>query len=193
MGLVAGGALAASVSGQTLPDIISIADWYATLCEAAGGADCTADPEAAAAGLPPIDSVSHWGLLSGTVPPGVSHRSVLHASNAAVINGSWKLVVGKQPYSGWTGPKYPNNTGSQPPPGHGWVHDCHAGCLYNVVDDPTEHADLAGTEPDRLAAMQQQLDELNKANFNPDRGRGDPRACTQAVANGGFYGPFVGL
>ena len=191
---MAGGALASSLRNQTLPDIISIADWYATLCEAGGGSDCTTDPESAAVGLPPIDSISHWGLLSGAVPPGAGLRNVLHASDAALINGSWKLVVGKQPMAGWTGPKYPNNTGLQPSflP-KGWVHDCRSGCLYNIVNDPTEHDDLAEdpAQQVRLAQMQKQLAELNAGNFNPDRGQGDRRACVQAEKNGGFYGPFV--
>ena len=163
---------------------------------AGGGteADCIADPEAEAANLPAVDSMSHWGLFVGLAALGSGNRTVLHASDAALIVGDYKLVVGKQPMAGWTGPTYPNNSGVQPSfiP-KGWVHDCHTGCLFNVREDPTEHANLADSQPGRLAAMQKQLDNLNQNNFNPNRGRGDKRACERAVVNGGFYGPFVGL
>ena len=39
--------------------------------------------------------------------------------------------------------------------------------------------------------MQDRLAELNKNNFNPDRGEPDQQACVQAAASGGFYGPFI--
>ena len=43
------------------------------------------------------------------------------------------------------------------------------------------------------AAMARLLDAANQGVFAPDRGAGDQAACRQAVKNGGFYGPFVGL
>ena len=67
------------------------------------------------------------------------------------------------------------------------------GCLYDLLSDPTEHNDLSSdaAHAQQLQQMASQLQELNKNNFAPDRGNPDKAACTQAVKNGGFYGPFV--
>ena len=83
----------------------------------------------------------------------------------------YKLVVGEQPYSVWTGELYPNcstfdhfsamngpffvdvralgeeiHFGATPSETAKltWAHNCgDAGCLVNLADDPTEHVDLA--------------------------------------------------
>ena len=60
---VAGGAVPAARRGTTESGLIEIADWYTTFVTLAG-----ADPRdaaAAAAGLPPVDGVDMWPLLSG--------------------------------------------------------------------------------------------------------------------------------
>ena len=60
---VSGGFLPATVRGTRHSGLVALWDWYATLCSLAG-VDAT-DVRAAAAGLPPIDSVDHSGLLLG--------------------------------------------------------------------------------------------------------------------------------
>lgn len=65
-GFVAGGALPASVAGSRIDGVggfLHIADFYATFAEVAGVDP--ADARAAKAGLPPIDSLSMWPMLSG--------------------------------------------------------------------------------------------------------------------------------
>ena len=62
-GFVSGGALPASVRGTPVDGLISVADWYTTFC-ALAGVDPT-DHKAAAAGLPPVDGLNMWPLLSG--------------------------------------------------------------------------------------------------------------------------------
>lgn len=189
---VSGGIVAPSLRGTSFSGMISIADWLGTFCEGANGIDCNADPEAEREGLPPIDSISHWKQFTGQ--PGGAARTVLHASSQALIVNDMKIIVGRMEMSGWTGPQYLNNTGTQPsyiPPG--WVHDCGKGCLFNITSDPTEHVDLAETEPTILGQLQGHLKDLNKKLFMPDRGFGDKQACTQAEKNGGYYGPFIGL
>ena len=60
---VAGGAVPAARRGTTEPGLIEIADWYTTFASLAG-----ADPRdaaAAAAGLPAVDGLDMWPLLSG--------------------------------------------------------------------------------------------------------------------------------
>lgn len=58
-----GGWLPADTRGTTYSGIVAVWDWYATFCDIAG-VDAT-DHRAAAAGLPPIDSVSFLKVLLG--------------------------------------------------------------------------------------------------------------------------------
>ena len=56
---VSGGALPPAVRGTISNELITVWDWYSTFVEGIAGGDAT-DHRAAAAGLPPIDSVNHW-------------------------------------------------------------------------------------------------------------------------------------
>jgi arylsulfatase A-like enzyme len=187
---VSGGYLPAQMRGTTLDAYIHIADWYATFCAIAGVSPV--DTEAAAVGLPPVDGVNVWPVISGETQTGP--RDVIHLSTQAVISQRYKLVTGVQAMNGWTGPTYPNTTGPQPTfVPLGWDFDCGAGCLFDIMLDPNEHVDLASSQPAVLASMQQLLASLNATYFNPNRGNPDPAACQQAVKYGGFYGPFAHL
>ena len=113
------------------------------------GADPT-DHRALAAGLPPIDSIDHWGFLTGktavsprnTIPLGSCSAAPdedafcqTKGNMPATVNGVvsylgagadrrlWKLLVGRIPLAGWTGPRYPNGTGAVTP-----TVDCGTGC-----------------------------------------------------------------
>ena len=222
---VSGGVLPPRVRGTQLNALCHIADWLATFAALAGVNDTT-DHEAAAAGLPPVDSVNLAPLL---VPPRslVAHdevvegastegdnakelgaRSELQLSSQALLTRGdrgelYKLVVGWQTASGWVGGTYPNATGHQPLPSPTheypplkfgtWAFDCGQGCLFDVAADETEHNDISQSHSTLVDAMRTRLDTLNKKNYEPDRGEGDPAACRIAEERyGGFYGPFVG-
>ena len=60
---VSGGYLPPAVRGTAIDEPVHIADWYATYCALANVSSF--DPVAAAAGLPPVDSLNVWPLLSG--------------------------------------------------------------------------------------------------------------------------------
>ena len=205
---VGGGARALPVAargGRVLAgptDLMHISDWYATLADMAGVDISSENVIAAATGLPPLDSLSMWPLITGTNT--TSPRNELQLSTQALVQCStaaagalnqstcYKLVVGKQPMNGWTGPRYPNASGPQPTfiP-KGWEHNCGAGELYDILGDPTEHVNLAAAQPALLAAMQARLAQLNEGYFDPKRGKPDHAACKAAKARGGYYGPFV--
>ena len=85
----------------------SISRRYATFCEIAG-VDPT-DTAAAAAGLPPIDSISAaplLGLVDGSTGKGsrwkqAAARTEIHLSSMALLDSDgWKLVTGVQPQTG---------------------------------------------------------------------------------------------
>jgi len=63
-----------------------------------------------------------------------------------------------------------------------------------VAADPTEHVDLAARLPSVLGNLSARLAELNRHNYDPDRGQGDERACAAAADHyRGFYGPWIGV
>ena len=65
------------------------------------------------------------------------------------------------------------------------------GCLFELASDPTEHVDVAATEPAALAMLKARMAAMQPLLFQPDRGSKDERACDQVRLNGGFYGPWI--
>jgi len=111
-------------AGSRLDGLVSIADIYATLA-ALAGVDPT-DQRAAAANLPPIDSLDLVPYLMGTVD--ASPRSAIHLDlNAAVARLAdgrlWKLIIGVEPKGCWSGPLSPNASSAAP----GSYPDCIGG------------------------------------------------------------------
>ncbi len=109
---------------------------YGTFASLAGITDFS-DKSAAAAGLPPVDSVPLWPYLSGAQPH--SPRTVVELGSCATSDkgddafcgkrgtnttvqglikderqtgsgGLWKVLIGSVWQAGWTGPEFPNNT-----------------------------------------------------------------------------------
>ena len=70
------------------------------------------------------------------------------------------------------------------------VHcDQGEGCLYDIINDPSEHYNLASKMPDKLKEMQKRLSEYQATHFSPDCGQITPLACEAAL---GKYGGFSG-
>lgn len=192
---MSGGFVPAAVRGTRIGGMIHGCDWYTTFC-ALAGVDAT-DRRAAAAepALPPVDGVNVWPLISGE--NSTSPRSEVHVSSGALVSGTWKLLVGKVKDAGWTGPVFPNSSTSA---SVNQALDCGKdGCLFDVVNDPTEQADVAAANPDVVTRLNARLAELNKGNYgNSDKGVDDcpagtagPCACWKAAhIYGGFFGPF---
>ena len=161
---------------------------YATF--AALGGVSSADPRAEAAGLPPPDSLNLWPYLSGAVDS--SPRTSFQVDDRCIVTDGFKLLIGIQKGSCWSGPHVPNATETDCVT----VVDCgRGGCLFDVMSDPSEYTNLASdpAHASRLTAMQAQLTEANLKIFSPNRGTPDPRACAQVKVNGGFWGPFADL
>ncbi len=188
-------------------------DWLATWAHLGGVADIT-DHKAAAAGLPPVDSLNMWPLISGA--NGTSPRTeIVVGSNvggdesgrtsgvttvAALIRPPWKLLLGEGPgdildMAGHPGPQSPNSTavifsnltqvcGRSP----------ETGCLYDIFADPTEMHNVASEQPAVYNEMYAAILELNKTVYSPIRGSDDGLACEKASGDyGGFWGPFLFL
>eukprot|EP01052_Picozoa_sp_SAG31_P026846 SAG31_NODE_2464_length_5655_cov_2.777898_5_plen_265_part_00 len=120
-----------------------------------------------------------------------------HGGDAAYMLWPFKLLVGRVQQSGWCGKVHPNTTKK-------WdsfksVEQCNdtatgkIGCLFDVRADPGEHNDLAMLPTHQAIAedIYRRMQAAEQHWFNPDRGEPDSRACAQAKANGGFWGPFL--
>ena len=183
-------------TGARLDGLVSIADIYATVA-ALAGVDPT-DQRAAAANLPPIDSLDLVPYLMGAVD--ASPRSAIHLDlNAAVARLAdgrlWKLIVGVEPKGCWSGPLSPNASSAAPglyPDCIGGDVDCGEGCLFDLLLDPAETNNVAADNPETLQGMRALLAEFNLHIFNPTRTGGDANlAVSAAVGWGGYVGPWL--
>ena len=200
-----GGLIPAARRGTVENAFMGSEDWFRTFCSLAG-----ADPEdarAAAAGLPPVEGFDLWPLLSGVnaTPPraevwlGSNHPGDTDSSDSPMVQGliradGWKVLYGNVIENAWTSAYYPNATTN-------WCDTCPLDCgtidaptcLFNILDDPTEHVNQAAARPDIVAAMSARLKELQAGIFAPDRGKPDDKDACHAgdVTWAGFVGPFA--
>uniref|UniRef100_A0A7S2RQN2 Sulfatase N-terminal domain-containing protein n=1 Tax=Mucochytrium quahogii TaxID=96639 RepID=A0A7S2RQN2_9STRA len=205
---VSGGYVPLKMRGTILDDPIHIADWYATLCAIADVDPF--DEKGQAAGLPPVDSINHWPLLSGQTPLGSGARKELHISRKTLIQLEtvegklhyWKLVTGGDgAIFDYVPEKY--MTFDVHANGYGLTalrntltkgRNCEKGCLFDIYADPGEDNEVTKLYPEKVAEMMSRLTELNKNNFNPDRGQPTELGCRVAEKQyGGFYGPFYDM
>ncbi len=213
----------AFVSGGFLPQhrrgvkehaLFSVADWYATYAFLAGATDSElVDSRAELAGLPPVDSINCWSVIDGTsacrreIPIGETSAIAYNADGDALVGAIirddyYKIILGpsSQRYGVGqdvlTGPIYPNN--SLPP----LIPVLHpkvcgrspdTGCLFNVLNDPSENDNLAELMPDLFSEMLSRIDEIQATVYSPVRGHRDPAACEQASHNGFYWGPFIDI
>jgi arylsulfatase B len=197
--------LPAAVRGTKFHGMIAGHDWFATLCELGGVS--AVDTRAAAAGLPPVDSLSMVDVLMGrndTSPrvelalgtPAVDARGVQRGVVGGLIQWPWKLLLGDVQMGGWQGPRFPNAStdthcfdalsvlASKEPipcaPACLCIAHCGStGCLFNLEDDPTEHTDVAEREPAMARRLLTRARALN--------------STTLAPAHGGLYNPDRGV
>jgi len=204
---VTGGFVPASVRGTKSEEYIHMADWYGTFARLAG-----VDPEdhqGVQAGLPPVDSVDVWPMLTGRntssarteIPLCVEFEvggehglPKLIGNTSALIMGDYKLLTGPEPMAYWQGPAFP--TASSGKYGellnwHNWQL-CGLGCLYNIREDPTEQKNLALHMPGKLIAMRERLQQLRKSQYQERSDLSQAAACAKQIGqNGGFYGPWM--
>jgi len=191
--LASGGLIPKSVHGTKVEGLIGIEDWYTTFCGLAGVDSF--DKSAAEVGLPPVDGIDVWPLISGKNLTGPRTEILLgtqtfqNTTVGGIISGRYKLITGLQEMSGWQGPFFPNSTFWEAELA---LQNCGNGCLFDIYADPTEHFDLAKSNPTTAAELLAKIQEAQKTVFDPYRGQADPRAC-EAVRgkNKGFWGPFL--
>jgi len=191
---MSGGFLPKAVQGTKQEEMIHIADWYRTLAEGIAGVDPT-DGLAAASGLPAIDSLNLWPLLSGQGTANPRAEAGLLVTAHMLVKGRWKYVSGGQDMieAEWGGPQYPNETTVTDPIDKHSFKCPFQGCLYDVVADPTEHHEVSAANPDVVAAMKAELQKQAKTIWSTSHKTDS--ACKEAARSiyGGFYGPWKEL
>jgi hypothetical protein len=132
------------------------------------------------------------------IPGELDMPAPIIGTQAGIVVGDMKLIMGTEvSQTVWTGPTFPN--ASTPwtidgvPPSFQCSTPYKIGCLFNVSADPTEHNDLAESQPEVAKRLLDRLRVYSATYFNPDRGDHDPRACKQVQKNKGFYGPWLEL
>lgn len=208
---VSGGLIPEKMRGKVLEDYIHISDWYTTFC-ALASVDPT-DFTATQKGLPPVDGINQWPLLSGQVA--TNGREELYIATTILINKQWKLITGadvgninqqqaKSPtlvpfnyYLNGYGEDIliqkvvfaDGNLSSQAVPQEYRAMDCAQGCLFNIWADPSESTEVGAQYPDELARMIQRLQVLNTHAYDPYRGpiQVDLEQCG-VQQQAGFYG-----
>lgn len=203
-----GGAIPPPMRGTKSQAFVAIEDWFVTFCGLAG-----VDPHddrAAAAGLPPVNGLDVWPVLSGANASSGRRMQFLGSSDgtpgvgATVVQGviraqdGYKLLLGDVNPAFWQGPTFPNaSSGGNfsslacgDPEAKGAAYG--PGCLFNVLEDPHETNDLATTYPHIVAELRARVAEAQATVYSPNRGAPDHHLfCKQAVENGGFIGPFL--
>eukprot|EP00928_Gymnodinium_smaydae_P091825 TRINITY_DN75573_c0_g1_i1.p1 TRINITY_DN75573_c0_g1~~TRINITY_DN75573_c0_g1_i1.p1 ORF type:complete len:393 (-),score=29.47 TRINITY_DN75573_c0_g1_i1:293-1372(-) len=197
---VSGGYIPAEKRGSKSRELIHMSDWYTTFCSLAGVEHF--DQRAARAGLPPIDGIDQSALLVGKGT--VGKRTEIHHSARALTKNNWKLIMGGlTPLEITHRDNYSDvqNFGDDIIPYDDYmtgydaplellrnVKNCSAGCLYDVISDPTEFTNVATEFPSVVKDLKARLLVLNKGIFHKYRGISDRRGCSKWH---GFYGPFV--
>ena len=188
-----GGLLPAKMQGKTSEGFIHIADWYTTFCKLAG-----VDVSDSGPGKFPVDGLDVWPIITGENTT-TQHSNIVLSYDfgdaGAIIMGDYKLIVGKQSEGCdslmWTPLDYPCHDG---PKGE----NCDPYCLYNIVDDPSEHKELSQKEPEILKKMLKQYNEYAKEPRDmQDQGvhseadlPTDNTACTYMKQHGEYWQPW---
>ena len=199
--IISGGYLPKSRRGQIENGMIHITDWYSTFC-ALNDIDPD-DKRAKKAGLPPIDSMNMWPMISGENL--TSPRYEIYVDNNTLIQGNYKLINDTNiNFATWTGYVYPNSS-TPLQPVDGVKLDCKSSaCLFDVVNDMTEHNNIANDNNDIVDRMLKRLDEV-KQGFYENNEKGFETLCPSNVSEtncscwmafnyyNGFYGPYETL
>lgn len=185
---IGGGFLPKAAQGTTLNGYMHASDWYPTFCGLAG--IDAADPNPEATEIPGVDGFDLWPYISGEVAS--SPRSEIMISsedNGGIINGSYKMIMGVQSYGFWTSPNYPNASTDHSKEKE---VDCGDGCLFDIVDDPSEYEDLARKMPEKLAQLKELWQKRSATKYWPAKMAPDTKKCKAYVASHkGFLGPYL--
>ena len=117
-------------------------------------------------------------------------------SQAALIRGRFKLIIGATCPAHWAGPISPNASSAKEAPER---YDCGTGgCLFDIFADPGEHTrlDALSTHAMVLRSMQQRVTELNATVYqtayddSPLTAEECASPAMQAIQRSGVWAPW---
>ena len=146
--------------------------------------------------IPNIDSMNIWQLIDGSNE--TSPRTIIPLSSvdslygSGYIHGNYKVVLGTQNGLGFfTGPQSPNATNHYQDAG------CPKGCLFDIINDPTEHIDIQSNNTQIFTQLMNEMYAISNTSYQTDcygipinSSEAETNANNQKVANGGVWGPY---
>ena len=191
---VSGGYLPESRRGKIENGMIHITDWYATFADIIGF-DPT-DERAKKSGLPPIDSMNMWPLITGE--NSTSPRTEYPVNDWVLIQNNYKYIVNTSlNWASWGGYLFPNSTSPDHPIQYTMLN-CSNGCSFNLENDMTEHVNVINENSDIAKKMNDRLEELKKGYYSnnepgiplcPDNINISCQCWAAFNLYDGFYGP----
>eukprot|EP00051_Salpingoeca_urceolata_P004675 m.66817 g.66817 ORF g.66817 m.66817 type:complete len:498 (+) comp13783_c0_seq1:60-1553(+) len=178
---VSGGYLPKARRGKNLTAPVHVCDWYATFCGLAGVS--AADNHS---GVPPIDSLDQWPVISGASSDPV--RNSMFPGSGVLYQDPYKLIATSAGTAKWSGPLYPKVPATGPKDA-----GCSekTPCLYDIVADPQERNNIAKDHSEVVKDMLARVTELNKGVFE---GKGPDNITAKMVCEashkaGGYLVP----
>jgi arylsulfatase A-like enzyme len=136
-------------AGLRIKEPMHVIDWYPTLVTLAGG---SLEQKTA------IDGKDVWPMITkGAKSPHDTILSVQSPERAALRMGDWKLILNAGVAGGGNAAESTPKKGRKKEAANGKGVE-----LYNLATDIGESTDLAGKEPERVAAMRARLAEMLK-------------------------------
>jgi arylsulfatase I/J len=181
---VTGGFLPRAMRGINISAPIHICDWYATFSLLAGVS--AADDHA---GVPSIDALDQWSVLSNTSAPAV--RAEIYPASGILLQGRWKLVATGAGHAQWSGPLYPKDPATGP---DSLSCNTKVPCLFDIIADAGEHNDVSNTNTDVVKVMSARLAVLDATQWSPTVPSVPPTGNAGSVCNatlkaGGYLTP----
>merc|ERR1719329_1386425 len=198
---MSGGFVPPQMRGKRSESMMHVADWYSTLTQGIAGMDPT-DKEAEASGLPPIDSLNMWPTLSGKVQASPRDSVGILVNKNTLVFGRWKYIRGGEKLRGWSvgNAEYPTEEAESNAIDDKTFQCPPAGCLFDVVTDPTEREELSAQRPEQVRWMRAEMEKQAASiwsinNIRPEGTKPwqNKKACDTAARElyHGFLGPFL--
>ena len=145
------------------------------------------DPRDDHDGVPPVDSIDQWPVLSGQ--SALPARAEVFVASGVLVQSNYKLITTHAGDARWTGPLFPKvpATGTRD-----ITCSKKTPCLFDVVKDPSERTNIAPEHPDVVAKMQARLGNLMDGIFEGEGvpGATNHKVCEASATNGMWLTPF---
>eukprot|EP01084_Bolivina_argentea_P071225 129521_1 len=191
--VISGGILPNKMVGKSLNGLVHLLDLHSTFCELSG-VDCNETNKNAPSNM---DSVNMWDYFSGKISESPrtqivhEHDMYTNITYGALRSGDYKIIVHNESLASWYGQFSPNETWQN---SYKYINACSVNkpCLFNVIDDPTEHDDLNDKLPNVTQRLLAEFYSFNTEYHPPKQNPPVEKqnACNAAYQHHGFLFPW---